>query len=251
MFLLDNFKQYGEHKEIPEWVKYLPEKFKLQLFKGYLESDGCVMRKENRTSINIVSISLNLLEGIQDILFSLGYISSITLLRKKSIRKIQSSKVFNCKETYYLHMNNYDSINILTKLKLSIKSDISFRDRNTRYCHFSKDLKNIYFLVENVKKSNYEGTVYNFQTKTGTFMCRNILTHNCDIAKGTGEHYSTCQVLKITSTDPFKAEQVAVFQDNYTDVYEYSKIIYRLALYYNNAYLLIENNIGDTVISEL
>jgi len=72
-----------------------------------------------------------------------------------------------------------------------------------------------------------------------------------DIAKGTGEHYSTCQVLKIISTDPFKVEQVATFQDNYTDVYTFSNIVYKLALYYNNAYLVIENNIGDTVISQI
>lgn len=72
-----------------------------------------------------------------------------------------------------------------------------------------------------------------------------------DIAKGTGEHYSTCQILKITSTNPFKAEQVAVFQDNYTDVYQFSTIVYRLAIYYNNAHILVENNIGDTVISQL
>jgi hypothetical protein len=72
-----------------------------------------------------------------------------------------------------------------------------------------------------------------------------------DIAKGTGEHYSTCQVLKIISTDPFKSEQVAVFQDNYTDVYEFSNILHRLAIYYNNAYVVVENNIGDTVISQL
>lgn len=72
-----------------------------------------------------------------------------------------------------------------------------------------------------------------------------------DIAKGTGEHYSTCQILKVLSSDPFKAEQVAVFQDNYTDVYTFSSIVHRLALYYNNAFIMVENNIGDTVISQL
>ena len=251
LFLVDNFKQYSQYKEIPEWVKYLPNKFKLQLIKGYLESDGCVIRNEKRTSISITSISLNLLEGIQDILFSLGFISSISLLRKESNEWKINGKLTNTKETYYLSLDNYDSVILLEKMGINNKNDVTTRSRNIRYSHFSKNLDYIYFMIRCVEVENYKGDVYNFQTESGEFMCRNILTHNCDVAKGTGEHYSTCQVLKIISTDPFKAEQVAVFQDNYTDVYEFSNILYRLAIYYNNGYVIVENNIGDTVISEL
>lgn len=73
-----------------------------------------------------------------------------------------------------------------------------------------------------------------------------------DQAKGTGEHDSTIQILKLISYSPFKCEQVAVFQDNYTDIYEFSQIIYKLALYYNNAYIMCENNAeGSTVVNKL
>lgn len=73
-----------------------------------------------------------------------------------------------------------------------------------------------------------------------------------DTSKGTGEHYSTIQILKILSYSPFKAEQVAVFQDNYTDVYKFTEIIYRLALYYNYGYIMCENNAeGITVVNRL
>ena len=34
--------------------------------------------------------------------------------------------------------------------------------------------------IENIKQSSYTGIVYNFECETHTFMCRNILTHNCD-----------------------------------------------------------------------
>jgi len=34
--------------------------------------------------------------------------------------------------------------------------------------------------IENIDKSLYTGTVYNFECDTHTYMCRNILTHNCD-----------------------------------------------------------------------
>ena len=73
-----------------------------------------------------------------------------------------------------------------------------------------------------------------------------------DIGKGTGEHYSTIQVSKILSISPFKAEQVAVYQDNHTDVYTFSDIVYKVAVYYNNAHIMVENNSeGSTVVSRL
>ena len=34
--------------------------------------------------------------------------------------------------------------------------------------------------IQNIKDSSYTGIVYNFECETHTFMCRNILTHNCD-----------------------------------------------------------------------
>jgi hypothetical protein len=73
-----------------------------------------------------------------------------------------------------------------------------------------------------------------------------------DPAKGTGEHDSTIQILRINSTMPIDLEQVAVFEDNLTDVYEFSQIIHRLSIYYNNAYILCENNgEGAAVISQI
>lgn len=73
-----------------------------------------------------------------------------------------------------------------------------------------------------------------------------------DPSKGTGEHFSTIQIFKINSTLPINMEQVATFEDNLTDVYEFSQIIHRLSIYYNNAYIMCENNgEGSSVISQL
>lgn len=73
-----------------------------------------------------------------------------------------------------------------------------------------------------------------------------------DPAKGTGEHYSVIQVLKLISTVPVNIEQVAVFRHNLTDVYDFSDIIDRLSNYYNNAYIMCENNgEGSSVINRL
>lgn len=63
-----------------------------------------------------------------------------------------------------------------------------------------------------------------------------------DTAKGTGEDSSVVQVLKVDSISPVKMEQVAVWEDNYTDVYTFSDVVNRIAYYYNNSYIMVENN---------
>ncbi len=73
-----------------------------------------------------------------------------------------------------------------------------------------------------------------------------------DPAKGTGEHDSTIQILRINSTMPIDMTQVAVFEDNLTDVYDFSQIVHRLSIYYNNAYIMAENNgEGAAVIGQI
>ena len=73
-----------------------------------------------------------------------------------------------------------------------------------------------------------------------------------DVAKGTGLNYSVCQILKIVSTNPLKLEQVAVYQNNFVDVYNFSTIINKLCYYYNNAWLMVENNSdGAAVVNQL
>lgn len=74
----------------------------------------------------------------------------------------------------------------------------------------------------------------------------------CDVAKGTGEHYSVSQVLKLITTRPLSFEQVAVFEDNFTDVYSFADIINRISLYYNGAHLMVENNAeGAAIVNRL
>lgn len=73
-----------------------------------------------------------------------------------------------------------------------------------------------------------------------------------DVGKGTGEHNSVATVARIDSVVPIKMEQVAVYQDNLTDVYKFTEIIDRLSYYYKNAYIMCENNSeGAAVINRL
>ena len=253
-FLQDTFGQYSQGKYISEWVKYIPTEYKQELIRGYIDSDGCILYKNDRCRVSIVSISLYLMEDIQDILYSLGYISSIGLLRNEGNHSI-CKRIYNTKKTYQLTLHNYDSVNLLNNLNykdFDITKIRSMRNRNKRYCYFSDDKTQIYIRIKNIVKSQYIGDVYNFETESHTFLCHSLTTHNCDVAKGTGEHDSVCQVLKFISLDPIKFEQVAVFQNNFTDVYSFSDIINRISIYYNNAYIMVENNAeGAAVVNKL
>ncbi|HRR48433.1 MAG TPA: terminase family protein [Bacteroidales bacterium] len=73
-----------------------------------------------------------------------------------------------------------------------------------------------------------------------------------DTAKGTGENYSTMQVLKIVQVKPIILQQVATFNDNYIDVYTFADIVNRTSIYYNSAFIMAENNAeGSTVVTRL
>ena len=50
----------------------------------------------------------------------------------------------------------------------------------SNYCELVENNKYIIFKIKEIKISKYTGTVYNFECDTHTYMCRNILTHNCD-----------------------------------------------------------------------
>jgi hypothetical protein len=73
-----------------------------------------------------------------------------------------------------------------------------------------------------------------------------------DTAKGTGEHYSAIQVIKLLNMKPVKMEQVASYVHNLIDVYTFADLVDRISRYYNHAYIMCENNSeGAAVVNKL
>lgn len=60
-----------------------------------------------------------------------------------------------------------------------------------------------------------------------------------DTAKGRGQDYSTVSVIDVSST-PFK--QVATYRNNLVSPMVFPDMIYQMAKYYNDAYVIIESN---------
>jgi len=69
-----------------------------------------------------------------------------------------------------------------------------------------------------------------------------------DSGKGVGGDYSIVQVLRIYGMH--KAEQVAVFADNYTPINDFAQICVSIARYYNNSEIIVENNDLGGVLCE-
>jgi hypothetical protein len=83
--------------------------------------------------------------------------------------------------------------------------------------------------------------------KDGATYCMGV-----DTAKGTGENFSVIQIFKIHGIAPVHMTQVAVWEDNYTDVYSFASIVNKMSYYYNNSYMMVENNgEGAPVVNRL
>lgn len=193
MFLTEHFGKYSYGKRLPEWAKHINEECKKLLVTGYLNSDGCIgtEKKRNFLSANFVSINLELLESFQDVLFSLGIISSLHKLRDEKIIKIgNKDKASNVKVCYQLVCAHHDTLKLVQMLKtdnLDHKlNKVDFnnlkqaRRRPNDGCFIDLSQEFIYFQIREIKQSSYTGVVYNFDCETHTFMCHHITTHNCD-----------------------------------------------------------------------
>ena len=236
-FLNDYFGKYAYGKKINEFIKYAPHKLKKQLVLGYLDSDGCIIEKNNRYSSSFVSVNLELLESIQDILFSLNIVSNLSKLRNKKESFIQEKKV-NQKETYQLRLGHFDILKLrslfdeIDDLKLS-KVNINKYNKRPSPTSFECFIKDgfIYNKIKKITKSKYTGYVYNFDCKTHTFISYYITTHNCDTYDD-DKVVDTISLGSIFIMDSWTRRIVAEYTGRRLtkDFYEITR---RLTMYYN------------------
>lgn len=236
-FLNDYFGKYAYGKKINESIKYAPHKLKKQLILGYLDSDGCIIEKNNRYSSSFVSINLELLESIQDILFSLNIVSNLSKLRNKKESFIQEKKV-NQKETYQLRLGHFDVLKLrslfdeIDDLKLS-KVNINKYNKRPSPTSFECFIKDgfIYNKIKKITKFKYTGYVYNFDCKTHTFISYYITTHNCDTYDD-DKVVDTVSLGSIFIMDSWTRRIVAEYTGRRLtkDFYEITR---RLTMYYN------------------
>lgn len=244
LFINDTFGKHSYGKYISEWVKYLPEKYKLKIVEGYFDGDGSKVGK----TITATSVSKKLLEDIQDILFSCGIVSSVANSRIGGKRYFQNRKI-NSRDSYYLR---------ITSAQVPI-----FLEKIGKECWFDKPTrtprKHIYIdgdgfinlKIRKINKYNYTGKVYNFETESDshTFSCMRVSTHNCDPSRGSSNDYTAIEIIDMNGQDengmPIIEQVMEYYGKKLGD--DVGEILYNYATLYNNAYVVIDctNGIGD------
>ena len=241
--LNDQFGKTAYGKRVPEWVKQAVPQFKLAFIQGFLDSDGSVFKDRGKIRVNFTSTNLELLEDIQDILFSLEIKNSIVRHQKKNINGFGSVS----QESYRINISMDDNL-LLTKNPI-------FYSRKQKLLHESVnngkskmnivfDGRKIYIKIQSIEESMYTGTVYNFECDTHTYMCRNILTHNCDPydhdESFTNSLGSTFIFKRVRAGEAWNDVIVAEYTGRPATAEEYYENVRKLLTFYN-ARLLFEN----------
>ena len=230
-------------KRVPEWIKRGSAEIKLGFLQGYLDSDGYVIKCKNSVRVNYTSINLELLEDVQDILYALEIKNSIVLHKKECINKFSS--IF--KQSYRINVAQDDC--------KTIALDAVYNSRKIKLLNSAKHSKcsridqkfvngNIIIGISSIVKSKYTGIVYNFECDTHTFMCRNIMTHNCDPydhdESFTNSLGSTFIFKRVKAGEAWNDVIVAEYSGRPDTAEEYYENVRKLLIFYN-ARLLFEN----------
>lgn len=230
-FLTDTFGKYAKHKFISEWVKYLPKEYLTELISGYLAGNGYIAKTKGY--VGFTSISIGLLNGIDDILRSIGIITSI----KKHLNN-----------KYEMQLSQFDSIKLLNWLGIENNIEVN-KKRITNDDFFSESNDYIYRRIKDIKKEIYTGKVYNFEVddETHTFCCRGIVTHNCDPSVGSSADRTSIQIIDADGQDEHGIPY-------YEQIMEYNgrilgdklgDLLYKYATLYNNAYIIVDATGGS------
>jgi hypothetical protein len=243
-FLEKNFGKYAHGKFISEWIKFLPIKYKIKLVEGYLDGDGSYIAN----TINATSVSLKLLEDIQDILFSCGIASTISDGRQGGIVEI-FNKIRNSRPSYHLRISARQRIKYSKLLGYDENYALS-RNSVKKTVYLSDDEKYIYLRVRKITKSKETLTVYNFETESDshTFCCRGIATHNCDSSRGTAADNTAIEVIDMDGRDENGIpiiEQVAEYVGKKLGD-DIGAICYQYATMYNDAFTVFDATGGQS-----
>lgn len=251
-WLSNTFGNSCYNKSIPDRIKRINDRYKLNIISGYLASDGCVYNRNNTSTIEFVSVNLNLLEDVQDLLFALKIINGISKLRDSKQSTI-CGRVVNQKKTYRVRIARsgsiylkrlFDKYCIEDTVKANKIIDRQLSNHSNKQMVFDDEFKYIICKIKQIDISKYTGIVYNFECDTHTFLCRNIMTHNCDPydhdESFTNSLGSTFIFKRVKAGEAWNDVIVAEYSGRPDTAEEYYENVRKLLIFYN-ARLLFEN----------
>lgn len=251
-WLSNTFGNSCYNKSIPDRIKRINDRYKLNIISGYLASDGCVYNRNNTSTIEFVSVNLNLLEDVQDLLFALKIINGISKLRDSKQSTI-CGRIVNQKKTYRVRIAQsgsiylkrlFDKCCIEDTVKANKIIDRQLSNHSNKQMVFDDEFRYIICKIKQIDISKYTGIVYNFECDTHTFLCRNIMTHNCDPydhdESFTNSLGSTFIFKRVKAGEAWNDVIVAEYSGRPDTAEEYYENVRKLLIFYN-ARLLFEN----------
>ncbi|MBE3128433.1 MAG: hypothetical protein IMZ60_02010 [Actinobacteria bacterium] len=176
-FLREEIGTYSHNKIIPEFIVYNPD---IEICKGFLKGmyacDGWLSHheKESYNSIYYATTSKQMALQLQKILSRFNCFGRITEREGKDV--IIFGKLFTKKE------DTHNQFIIICNEK-PLFDVLNFKYKKVRTTKWYIDLGDSFATkIISIKKINYEGLVYNLQTKLENYTANNILVHNCHLA---------------------------------------------------------------------
>lgn len=149
---LEQFGKGAKNKQIPLWVKKLPNIKLGILFDSYVNGDG-YERHGNR--FEMASVSIQLIYDLKQVAMKLGYITSLYMLKQSGKGEI-CGRIVNVNDVYYLSCGKEE--------KSIIKRDEKYQ----------------YGKIQKLERKKYDGIVYNFEVEGDNSYCTmNHILHNC------------------------------------------------------------------------
>ena len=245
-FLKDTFGGFSYGKYISQWVKMIPDEFKLQLFYGYFQGDG----NYYNDSMFCKSVSKNLINDFQDILLSLGIVSAVKMGSKEGDREFKKGVISHFRESYVIQIAKESTKTFMNYLNTS-KYEYNGAKRHV---YFSDDLSKIYVKVEKAEKYKYTGKVYNYETESDShsYVCNHIAVGNCDPSRGTSADRTAIEIIDMDGQDENGMpiiEQVAEYVGKKLGD-DIGAMVVQYAQLYNQAYVVVDctGGQGDAAI---
>ena len=153
--ILKMFGKYSHDKLIPEWIQDAPKEYIQEFINGYMKAYDNIT-KDN--TLNVTSLSINLILGLQRLYLKLGYIFSISKTIGQNTTSIDG-KIVKQRDTY------------------------SIRGKTIKYINVSSFIENnyVWFEASTIKKREIiEIPVYNFEVEyDNSYIVYNTIVHNC------------------------------------------------------------------------
>ena len=170
-----------ENKKIPDLIWHSSYEIKKSFLLGVLDSNGCVCRNG---SIKLTITNKTLINNLQALAISLGYVFNNTLAKNKNYQDATNMYLsgYLSNELRQHSKKNYDDDRI--EKKLEFNGLIPYIDE-------SNDVETIR-LIKNFKKEQKEftGWVYNLSVEDDeSYVVNNVICHNCNVVGNNSDSY--------------------------------------------------------------